>query len=423
MLTGLLVVGLTISYLLQISPSPVLSFIRDEYGLFNNDALLNMSMSIIFPVCIVCAAVGTWVEQRVGTSKLYIIALACLAVSSCMLFAIDSYALYLVSRVIFAVGFGFLIPFIGSVIMRYYNPRQREAMNTINGLFPWLGALLAFFLLVPMTEAMGGSWRNAIGFWGIVTVVVAALWLALIHNRRVTAQDEGEGSELDSGPPEKGIYRGLWKRREIKLLCGSFVCDFFFYAYISTLLPIFLMEAASISEADAGTMAAFAFPVVGAVGTLLGGYIASRSGKRRPIMMTGQLLKVVGVILMVFSIEFSLPLALAGVVIFTLGNSSWLPAFYMTPMDLEGMTPSRAAGAFAMMLSAGFIAATVSPVLGGWLTNVFAAMSGIAEPIAAHVFGLKWSFFIFGFVNLIAFVCILALRETGPAGKSSRPAA
>jgi|GEM_PF-782038 len=417
LLTTLLIAGVTIGYLLQISPAPVLSFIRDEYSLFNNDAMLNMSMSIIFPILIVCAAIGTWVEQRVGTSGLYVISMSCLIVSSIMLFFISGYYMYLFSRVIFAVGFAFIFPFAGSAIMRYYTPKQREIMNTVNGVFPWVGALLAFFLLVPMTEVMGNSWRNAIGTWGVILLVVLIMWMVFINKKKINSYESDAVQNQSDGEIEKGIYRHLWKRREIKLLCGSFICDFFFYVYISTLLPLFLMEAAGITEASAGVMAAFAFPVVGVFGTFAGGYIASRSGKRRPIMLTGQLLKVVGVIVMVFTISFSLPLALCGVVLFTLGNSSWLPAFYMTPMDLDDMTPSRAAGAFAMMNSAGFVSASISPVLGGWLTNMFAGMSGIADPIMAHVFGLKWSFFIFGFVNLIAFFCILKLRETGPKGK------
>jgi MFS family permease len=178
------------------------------------------------------------------------------------------------------------------------------------------------------------------------------------------------------------------------------------------------MEAGDMTESSAGIMAAFAFPAVGIVGTILGGYVASKSGVRRPIIATGQLLKVLGVIVMVFAIDYSIPLALVGVVLFTLGNSSYLPPFYMMPMELEDMNPSRAAGAFSMLLSAGFIVASISPVLGGWLTNTLAAMSGILDPIPAHVFGLKWSFFIFGFVNLIAFVFAWLLKETGPKAKA-----
>ena len=415
LLTTLFIIGVTIAYLLQISPAPVLSFIRDEYELFNNDALLNLSIAIIFPVCIVCAAAGTWIEQRVGTSKLYMIAISFIILSGILLFLISSYTMYLVTRVLYAVGFGLLIPFCGSAIMRWYDPKQREIMNTINGIFPWVGAFIAFVLLAPMTEMFGGSWKMAVGIWSLFVVAVLILWAVCINNKKVNVyEEENFGADEQI---EKGIYRNLWRRRQIKLLCGVFICDFFFYSYISALLPLFLMEAGDMTEASAGIMAAFAFPAVGIVGTILGGYLAARSGVRRPIIATGQLLKVIGVIVMVFSIDYAIWLALVGVVLFTLGNSSYLPPFYMMPMELEDMNPSRAAGAFSMLLSAGFVVASVSPVLGGWLTNTLSAVSGIIDPIPAHVFGLKWSFFIFGFANLIAFVFALLLKETGPKGK------
>jgi CP family cyanate transporter-like MFS transporter len=415
LLTGLFVIGVTITYLLQIAPAPVLSFIRDEYGLFGNDALLNLSMSVIFPVFIVCAAVGTWIEQRVGTSKLFMIAVLFMIVSCILLFFIQSYTMFLVTRVVYAVSFGLLIPFAGSAIMRWYKPKQREVMNTINGLFPWVGAFVAFIMLAPMTESLGGSWKMSIGMWGFIAIAIIVLWAAFINRQKINVYEEehfGQQEEV-----EKGIYRNLWKRRQIKLLCGVFICDFFFYSYISALFPLFLMEAGNITEESAGTMAAFAFPAVGIVGTILGGFIASKSGVRRPIIATGQLLKVLGVIVMVFATDYSIWMALVGIALFTLGNSSYLPPFYMMPMELENMNPSRAAGAFSMLLSAGFIVATVSPVLGGALTNSLADISGIVEPIAAHVFGLKWSFFIFGFANVIAFIFAWKLKETGPGRK------
>ena len=415
LLTALLVLGVTTGYLLMISPAPVLSFISDEYGLFGNDALQNLSMAIIFPVFIACAAAGTWIEQRVGTVRLFIIAVSFLILSGVILLFIDSYTMYLFTRIVFAIGFGLNIPFAGSAIMRWYNPRQREIMNTINGIFPWVGAFFAFILLAPMTEAFGGSWKTAISFWSFLAIAVLILWLIFINNKKINEyEDENFGA---AETIEAGIYRNLWKRRQIKLLCGVFVCDFFFYAYISALLPLFLMRAGDMSEADAGLLAAFAFPAVGIVGTILGGYIASKSGKRRPVIMLGQLLKVAGVVIMVLTIDFSIGVALMGVVLFTIGNSSYLPPFYMVPMELDDMNPSRAAGALSMMMSAGFIAGTVSPVLGGLLTNVLSDASGIMEPIAAHVFGLKWSFFIFGFINLIAFFFASRLKETGPLGK------
>ena len=414
-LTALFVIGVTTGYLLMISPAPLLSYISDEYGLFGNDALQNLPMAIIFPVFIICAAIGTWIEQRVGTVKLFIIGVSFLAASGIVLLLISSYAVFLLTRILFAIGFGLLIPFAGSAIMRWYNPKQREVMNTINGIFPWVGAFVAFILLAPMTEAFGGAWRTAISFWGFAALAILILWVLFINGKKINVYEEQHFGEVET--LEKGIYRNLWKRKQIKLLCGVFVCDFFFYAYISALLPLFLMRAGDLTEVEAGILAAFAFPAVGIVGTILGGLIASKSGLRRPVIMTGQLMKVAGMVIMVFTIDFSIAVAMIGVVLFTLGNSSYLPPFYMVPMELEDMNPSRTAGALSMMMSAGFVAGTVSPVLGGWLTNVLSGMSGIVDPIPAHVFGLKWSFFIFGFINLIAFYFAWRLKETGPKGR------
>ena len=416
LLTSLFISGVTIAYLLQISPAPVLSFIRDDFGLFGNDALLNMSIAIVFPVAIVFAAAGTWIEQRIGTVKLYMLAMVFLILSGLLLFVINTFPLYLFTRVLYGAGFGLVIPFCGSAIMRWYNPQQREVMNTINGIFPWVGAFMAFIMLVPMTEMFGGSWKWAIGLWSIIIVVIFIFWAIFIRGKKInTYEEENFGERLDV---EKGIYRNLWKRRQIKLLAGVFVFDFFFYAYISGLFPLFLMEAGEMSEAEAGTLAAITFPAVGIFGTFLGGFIASKIGLRRPIIALGQLLKVIGVIVMVFGIDYGIPFALVGIVLFTLGNSAYLPPFYMMPMELEDMNPSRAAGAFSMLLSAGFIVATVSPILGGALTNALAGASGIAEAIPAHVFGLKWSFFIFGFANVVAFILAMMLKETGPKRKT-----
>ena len=414
-LTALLVIGVSTGYLMLISPAPLLSYISDEYGLFGNDALQNLPMAIIFPVFIVCAAAGTWIEQRVGTVKLFIIGVSFLAASGIVLQFISSYAVFLVMRIFFAIGFGLLIPFVGSAIMRWYNPKQREIMNTINGIFPWVGTFVAFILLAPMTEAFGGAWRTAISSWGFVALAILILWLLFINNKKINVYEEEHFGTAET--LEKGIYRNLWKRKQIKLLCGVFVCDFFFYSYISALLPLFLMRAGDLSEVEAGILAAFAFPAVGIVGTILGGLVASKSGKRRPMIMAGQLLKVAGVIIMVFTIDYALWVAMLGVVLFTLGNSSYLPPFYMVPMELEDMNPSRTAGALSMMMSSGFVAGSIAPVLGGWLTNVLSGMSGIVEEIPAHVFGLKWSFFIFGFINLIAFYFAWRLKETGARGK------
>ena len=187
--------------------------------------------------------------------------------------------------------------------------------------------------------------------------------------------------------------------------------DFFCYAYLVVVLPAFFAEAGGMEPVRAGQWAALAFPAMGILGTLLGGWLMARLGRRKMVLSAGQLVKLAGMLVLTLGIGFSLWLGVAGAVLFGLGNGMWMPALYAMPMHMPDMTPSRVGAAFALISSCGFAAGFVSPILGGWLTDLLAASA--AGP-AAHAFGLKWSLFPFGFPNLVSFAASLPLRE--PSG-------
>ena len=170
----------------------------------------------------------------------------------------------------------------------------------------------------------------------------------------------------------------------------------------------------NLTEQTAGLISAFAFPGVGVVGAFLGGALMSMIGKRKPPMAYGQLLKFLGLVLVVFGANISLPLVVVGLACYGLGDGLWMPAVYMLGMELDDMNPTRVGAAFALFISCGYAAGFISPVLGGWLTDFLAPLSGAPNASLGHVFGLKWSLFIFAFANLISFVSVLLLDETGP---------
>ena len=87
------------------------------------------------------------------------------------------------------------------------------------------------------------------------------------------------------------------------------------------------------------------------------------------------------------------------------------------PMDLDDMNPSRVGAAFGLITACGLIFGFIAPTVGGILTEYLSSVSGLGDPIASHVFGLRWSLFLFGFVNIIGTVCMLRIRETGLAKK------
>lgn len=406
LVTALAVSAITISYILQMAPSPILGVLRDGYGLGNNDALLNLCVSIIYPMTIIASLLGGRLESRLGTRRLFTWAMVFLAGGTLLNFAAVNYLLFLTGRVLFSVGFGLAIPFIGSAIANWYGEKGRARMNTLNGMFPFIGTVISFSLMLPLTEGLGGSWKASMGIWGLPLLGALILWVLLVR--------EGD---LPAPPPEAeeaGVYGLLLRNRNIRLLCEIFVLDFFCYSYIVVLLPTFLSEAGGMNESQAGLWAALAFPAVGLAGGALGGFLMSATGMRKPILAAGQVLKLAGILILTLGMDLSVYAGIAGAAVFGLGNGMWMPVMYAMPMEMEGMTPSRVGAAFALISSCGFAAGFVSPVLGGWLTTALAAAHGGGDPVSGHVFGMKWSLFAFGFTNLLSFLISLLLRDTAP---------
>lgn len=410
-ITILLIVSIAIAYIYQMAPSPLLGILRESFQLGKNDALLNLSVSIVFPMTIIASIVGGKVEQKIGTRRLFRWTLFFLSIGILINYIAANYHLFLMGRIVFGVGFGLGIPFIGSAIMKWYNPRQREVMNTINGLFPFLGTVISFSLMIPLYHLLGNSWKQSMGMWGIVVALLALIWVLFIKEKDVP-QEFMEETGISG---EKHLYLNLWKRQDIKMLCLIFGCDFFCYSYIAVILPTFLFEIGNMSEATAGIWAAIAFPAAGILGGLLGGLLTSSSGKRKPILTAGQAVKFIGIIIATLGASISVWVTIVGVSIFGIGNGMWMPVMYNIPMELKDMNSTRTGAAFALISSCGFASGFVSPIVGGWLTSALMLFSSQGDSLKSHVFGLKWSLFAFSFVNVISFILALKVNETGPA--------
>lgn len=397
LITVLTVTVIGIGYIQQMAPSPILHILREAYGLQDSDALLNLCVSIIYPMTILASIWGGRLEGKIGTRRLFTWAQIFLALGIGANLIAGNYAVFLAGRVLFSIGFGLAIPYIGSAIMHWYGDRGKDRMNTLNSMFPFLGTMVSFSALLPMTECLG-SFQLALGIWGLVLAVLLVLWLALVHERDVP--------RVRSEQEEPHLYRGLWRRRDIRLLCMVFVLDFFCYAYLAVVLPTFFAEAGGMDQRQAGQWAAVAFPAMGILGTLLGGGLMGLIRRRKPVLSAGQLVKLAGILVLTLGISRSMWLGVGGAVLFGLGNGMWMPAMYAMPMEMEDMTPSRVGAAFALISSCGFAAGFFSPILGGWLTTLLASAPG------GHAFGLKWSLFFFGFTNLLSYFVSLRLRET-----------
>lgn len=403
LVTILVISGIFVSYILQMAPSPLLTILRDEFQLYGRDSWLNLSVSIIFPFLIIFSMAGGMVTRKLGLKKLYTIALAFMAGGTILNYIVSTYIAFLVGRIIFAVGFGLGIPFIGSIIMNCYQGKTQDTMNTVNAVFPFVGTLISFGLLVPLYQLFNYSWKNALGIWGLFLLIIMLVWICFVD------ADSMMASNVQTG--KNNLYWDLLKQREIRLLCAIFSCDYFCYSYIAVMLPTFLQEQGNMSEQNAGILAAIAFPVFGLIGCATGGGLNRYIRRYKPSLVYGQILKLVGVFVAVFSAPTSIWLSAIGFAAFGFGNGFWMPAMYCIPMKLDGMTAERAGAAFALISSFGFAFGFVSPAVGGWLTEGFTATTSYLDAVARHAFGLRMSLLAFSISNLIALLCAIRLEE------------
>ena len=408
--TVIIVISILFFYVMQMSPSPLLISIKDYYSIHNNDMLLNMSASIIFPFIVLACLVGAGLEQKIGTRNLFTVSAILVVLGGATNLIASNYTILLVGRSIFGLGFGFSIPFIGSAIMKYYDPVSREKMNTLNGMYPFLGTVICFLFAVPISNAFG-SFKISLAIWTVPIAVLVIIWMLLIKEKSLPNYVAEEDCGIIAA--EKGLYLNLWRRKEIKLLCITFMCDFVCYSYVAVIVPTLFFEATSLSQATAGLMAAIAFPAFGIAGSSVGGVMLSKTGLRKPALVAGQIGKFVGICIATFGCGQSALILIAGISIFGFSNGIWMPAMYCVPMDLKNMNPTRVGASFSLMSACGLISGFIAPAVGGWLTNFLMGMSGIANATANHVFGLRWSLFAFGFVNIIGAICMIIYKETG----------
>lgn len=410
-MSGIIILGILLAYINQVSPSPLLMTIGANFGINNNDALLNLSVSIIFPMVILASIAGTLIEQKIGTEGLFTWTMAALTTGMLTNFVAVNYYIFLLGRMLYGIGFGLGIPFIGSAIMKWYSPRGREIMNTVNGLFPFVGAVIGFSCIAPLHRVLGNSMKWTFGIWGLMSLIVMAAWMLI----RRAGKGEGPAPVPTSGVKEHRLYSSLWRRRDIKLLCTMFACDFMCYAYISIVLPTYLMEAVGMPELSAGLWSAIAFSAVGILGGAAGGAIMAKTGRRKPCIAIAQAVKFIAIVGIWLGSFTSPALIIPSVMAFGIGNSLWTPGVYIVPTELEDMNPTRVGAAFSLITSFGFAFGFIAPVCGGWMTNAFMSLSSAVDPVRNHVSGVANSMLIFGFTNIIAFVCAIRIRETGPA--------
>ncbi|WP_434976387.1 CynX/NimT family MFS transporter [Streptomyces aurantiacus] len=79
------------------------------------------------------------------------------------------------------------------VIVKRWFPDRVGSMTGLYSMALALGTSLAAAVTVPVTDALGGSWRTGLAVWAAVAVVAVVPWIPLVRHRGPDPADAGQG--------------------------------------------------------------------------------------------------------------------------------------------------------------------------------------------------------------------------------------
>ena len=286
----------------------------------------------------------------------------------------QSYWQLLLARVGVGVGEAGTNPASHSMIADLYPVDRRSTAMAIFALGPCLGVLLGFLVGGWLGQILG--WRAAFLVAGVAGLVIAAAAHLLLKDPgRVDVQGI---ATTDALPGPRAVWRTLWRHASTRhLFMGAAVCSIAAYAATGW-LPAFLIRSHGMSVSAAGTVLALTIGIVGGAGTLLGGLLADRIGKRNAawrlrIVAIASLAAIPVWLAMLFAAGSAATLAL-------LVPCSALLAFYLGPtfaMVQSLVDPRmRAVAAALLLLVMNLIGLGLGPVAIGILSDALQAAHG-----------------------------------------------
>ncbi|MFF2994280.1 CynX/NimT family MFS transporter [Streptomyces sp. NPDC057950] len=88
------------------------------------------------------------------------------------------------------------------VIVKRWFPDRVGSMTGLYSMALALGTSAAAALTVPMTDALGGSWRSGLAVWAGLAGVAVLPWIALVRTRGAASPGGARPPAADTAPPE-----------------------------------------------------------------------------------------------------------------------------------------------------------------------------------------------------------------------------
>lgn len=301
--------------------------------------------------------------------------------------------LLLAGRFLFGVGGAIIVTLMGPMVMTWFRKEELPMVTGLNNVAVNTGITVALFATIPISQQIG--WRPTLIAFGSLCAVLALLWAVLGAEGPVRRELKGEAAV------QKPTIGEMLRRPETYWLGLAFTGPLSLYLALNSFLPSHYELAFGLARGTASQMTGL-FNLVGIPVAVLGGYLCSKLGKRRPLIILAGILMPVASYFLINSPTHSL--RVAGAVILGASLFLYVAPLFTIPMELPNIDAPRVALMMGCIFSLAYLASTVSP----WLTGY------LADQYGSFAIGLNLFCVASGLLAVGGFM----LPETGP-GRSS----
>jgi CP family cyanate transporter-like MFS transporter len=186
--TRLVVVGIVLAALNLRPAITSLGALLEEArnGLHMSGSVAGLLTSVP-PLCFAVFGIAApWLARRFGPGAVVCAGMAAIATGLAVRPFVGGTAAFLAASALALMGIA-LSNVLMPVIVKRYFPGRVGSMTGLYSMALALGTSLAAAATVPLTSALGGSWRGGLALWAVLAAVAVLPWLGLVRDREDTA--------------------------------------------------------------------------------------------------------------------------------------------------------------------------------------------------------------------------------------------
>lgn len=335
---------------------------------------------------------STTVVKRMGLRHTMALAMFLVTLGNVSAFWAESFFILLFGRALVGIGMGTLGTGFSLVAVTWFHGKKQSAFVTIYTLGNSLATYIGFLAAIPLFRSMGRSWRACYMLVGCLSAVLVAGWL--IWGTDIPQQ------QLNSNPCRNaktsgGLFRTITNKdiwiltvyHSLATLCTNVITNY---------LPSYLQVVRNCEAEQAASWSGI-ISLAGIIGTMIGGFLSTATGRRRPVVISGTVLSLLS---MAGLIIFKQPLAIVTcIALFGFAARYRIPATTSVSAEIKKNDPSFSAAAYALMYGVGSVIGIAAPPILSVTTKMFGMQQAMLYFTGCLAVASFFSFFV---------------KETGP---------